>query len=171
MRNFKQKIFAGLHFRTILFSCPRIVAPHMARWNDLPMEMTHHILSLFCRDIIEEFDFRIGFWERVWYLFGWPLPPASLLSFSSVLRTCRTFHTAITHAVKYKAKSPAEVLQHLQTGNVSKIMRYAHCIFGVYHIEVQFFVQICGLLLEEPRYGRKPRQHPWGHIFKHHRGF
>jgi hypothetical protein len=107
----------------------------MAKWLDLPLEIRSHILSLFCRDISNDFSVplasadvdsdvlahmrNINVLSLEHIKFGkskdiWPRGPAPLQSLSSALRTCYDFYNIICHCVKFEEKSTVEIFEDTQ---------------------------------------------------------
>ena len=70
---------------------------NMAIWYDLPREIQHSILSIYCEDFVTDFSdsLEVDPWgTRPYHLakelktLAWPEPPTPLVFFASALKTC-----------------------------------------------------------------------------------
>src|SRR5271168_5232196 len=77
----------------------------MTGWNALPPEIHHHILRLFCKDIIDKYTRRgsklsqYDYWTSVSEL-RFPAAPSCLRDISSATRVCRSFYYSIVRDIK-----------------------------------------------------------------------
>src|SRR5271154_1560009 len=118
----------------------------MATWHDLPIEIHHHILSLFCADVIDDYTHldkrdhhpRQIKPRRPFRVHAWQLPPAPLISFASAVRTCRSFYNAMTNDLKFNGVSPCEVLQTLQAHRLKGLTSKYHTAWELgLHVHVK----------------------------------
>jgi hypothetical protein len=127
----------------------------MTGWNALPPEIHHHILRLFCNDIIAKYTRRgsklaqYDYWTSVSEL-RFPSAPSCLRDISSATRVCRSFYYSIVRDIKFDSGSAMGCLQKLQLSKVRAIVDY----FALQSIDrmrygqlvhVGVFVQLAGI--------------------------
>jgi hypothetical protein len=101
----------------------------MTGWNALPPEIHHHILRLFCKDIIAKYTRRgsklaqYEYWTSVSEL-RFPSTPSCLRDISSATRVCRSFYYSIVRDIKFDSVSAMGCLQKLQLSKVRAIVDY-----------------------------------------------
>jgi hypothetical protein len=101
----------------------------MTGWNALPTEIHHHILRLFCEDIIDKYARRgsklaqYDYWTSVSEL-RFPSAPSCLRHISSAIRVCRSFYYSIVHDIKFNSVSAMQCLKKLQLAKVRDIAAY-----------------------------------------------
>jgi len=97
----------------------------MATWHDLPQEIRLQILKLFSNGIVFDYILSPLHWipvpEDKSRVFTWPESPPSLKSLSSAVRTCRSFHDALTRDISMRKDgiTPYALLREIQTNQLA----------------------------------------------------
>src|SRR5271170_100897 len=127
----------------------------MATWNELPIEIHYHILSLFCADVINDYTHlekrhhpRQTKPRRPFRVHAWQRPPAPLISFSSAILTCRSFYDAIIHDLKFNGVPPCEALQILQANRLKGLTSKYRT---AYEVGLHVHVKEVGWFWKNPR--------------------
>lgn len=90
-----------------------------APWARLPSEIQETILSLACRNIIDEYDIYGGapFGER-WRSYvdqaEKPEPPEPLLRYTQLVLTSRQFYNSIRYVIKFEGATMPKILRRMQ---------------------------------------------------------
>jgi len=105
----------------------------MAAWYDLPREIQHNILSIYCEDLVADFSDSLEadpWGTRPYSLvkelktLAWPEPPTPLVFFASALKTCRNFYNIISDEIRIEDdSSPGRVLQRHQYDGMRELAR------------------------------------------------
>jgi hypothetical protein len=137
----------------------------MTGWNALPPEIHHHILRLFCQDVIDKYT-RGG--SKPHHYERWtpvteprfPAAPSCLRHISSAIRVCRFFHHTIVHDIKIHSVPAMKHLQILQLSKVRDIADHFKSHPSCWNrnpVHVGAFVKLAGvfwknsLILDDPK--------------------
>ena len=121
----------------------------MATWNDLPNEIRHQILTFYCVDIVNTYEYPP--FSKVPHVVktprfcnNWANPPKILKSFASAVRTCRSFYDTIIHVVKVDGVSPFDKLQSVQKRNIEVLLQWPQLW------EIEIYTRLVGIFWRNP---------------------
>jgi hypothetical protein len=126
------------HHQNVSFTT--LAETNMATWYELPREVQHSILSIYCRDLVTDFSdsLELDPWgyqphhlAKELKTLAWPEPPTPLVFFASALKTCRNFYNILSEEISIEDdSSPGRVLQRLQYDGMNELARNLHSRSG-----------------------------------------
>ena len=128
----------------------------MSGWNALPPEIHHHILRLFCKDIVDKYTalgsnpHHYDRWTAVSEL-RFPAAPSCLRHISSAIKVCRFFYYSLVCDIKIDSVPAMEHLRKLQLSKVRAIADYFaqrpidRMHYGRLPVHVGVFIKLAGI--------------------------